>query len=949
MNVKLRVLSAGALFFLGQAAFAQQKPKDTTSREQKIDEVVVVGFGQKKAVKEITGSVGILKAEKLNDLPIASPEAALIGRVAGVQGGITSGQPGGFVTLRIRGQASINGNNNPIYIIDGVRVMSGDPSVNSTTANILSSLNPDDIETMTVLKDAVSTAIYGADAGAGVVIITTKSGKSGKPRFSFSSSYGLNKTAVTQPSVLNGDQFKQFASQSYANYANVSLEDAYDTLVGGVWSPFENNDTNWRQIVQRGSAVQKETNFTASGGNDRFKYYSSFGAFDQESIYKNSDFKRFSASTKLEYKATDRLTISTDIQIANTTTRTLPNGGAYANPVLSQYFTSPLEPAYNDDGSIFLGSYDDGTYGGLPISGIFNPAAILQYNKSKANTTRLFGNVGIGYNILKGLNYKFNFAPEYVITEEDEYLSPVYGDGLNTNGRMTSSTMRYFNYNISNVLSYNFTLADIHKFNASLFQEAYQSNTRSLSGTGQSVALSTLENLSSFVVPIEASGVNNTLSSRSGYGATLGYNYNNFLNVDVSGRRDAVSYLQPGAKGGNFWSAGVGVDLAKILIPENNYLNSLRLRASYGKVGNRVSVSPYATYSYTLNYNNLAGASYGGFNNPNLQWETVNPFNAGLDFGLFKNNVTITAEYFNKKTKNLIYNIPLSTSQGLGAYYDNVGDLVNKGFEFTANANILNPVSKGGFALSVDGNLSFLKNEVTSLYQGKDVISGSTMLREGEAVNSWYMRKWAGVDPTNGNPLWYINGVDGETTSNYSQAQRAIQGSRIAKVYGGAGINMSYKNFSVSAQGTFSFGAKMYDDWAFYLQSDGTYSHVYNSYADALDYWTPTNTGADNPKPFYGIGARGTGTTSANNTSTRFLRKADYLRLSNLKIAYTFDKNFLGDIPVNKITMYVMANNLYTYRYDKKLKYDPDMALIGTSNLNLPALKTYLVGFNIEF
>ncbi|MFP3595998.1 SusC/RagA family TonB-linked outer membrane protein [Chryseobacterium sp. SIMBA_029] len=947
MNVKLRVLSAGALFFLGQVAYAQKTKKDTANATQ-IDEVVMVGFGQKKAVKEITGSVGTLKADKLNDLPIASPEAALMGRVAGVQGGIASGQPGGFVTLRIRGQASINGNNNPIYIIDGVRVMSGDPTINNTTGNILSSLNPDDIESMTVLKDAVSTAVYGADAGAGVVIITTKSGKSGKPRFNFSTSYGINKSAVKQPGVLNASQFKKYATDALSNYANFSSDDAYQYLVDNYWSPYENNETDWRKIVERNNAAQNDINFTASGGSDKFKYYSSFGTFDQESIYKNSDFKRFSASTKLEYKATDRLTINTDFQIANSTTRTLPNGGAFANPVLARFFTSPLEPAYNPDGSIFLGSQDDGTYNGLPLSGLFNPAGILAYNTNKANSTRLFANLGVGYNILKGLNYKFNFAPEYVVTEEDEYLSPVYGDGFNTNGRMTSSSVRYFNFNVSNALSYGFTLADKHKFNASIFQEAYKTNSRTLAATGQSVALSTLDNLSSFVVPIDHTGVIQT-TSRSGYGASLGYNYDGFLNVDLSGRRDAVSYLQPGNKGGNFWSAGVGFDIAKLLIPQNDYLNSLRLRASYGKVGNRVSVSPYATYSYTINYNNFAGASYGGFNNPNLQWETVNPFNAGLDLSFFKNNLTITAEYFNKKTKNLIYNIPLSTAQGLGAYYDNVGDLVNKGFEFTANGNILTPASKGGFALSLDGNISTLDNKVTSLYQGKDVISGSTILRQGETVSSWYMRKWAGVDPANGNPLWYVNGVDGATTSNYSQAQRAIQGSRIAKVYGGLGLNMSYKNFSVSAQGTFSFGAKMYDDWAFYLQGDGTNSYIYNSYDDAMDYWTPTNTGAANPKPFYGVGARGTGSTAANNTSTRFLRKADFLRLSNLKVAYTFDKDFLQGAPINKVTVYVMANNLYTYRYDKQLKYDPDMALLGTSNLNLPALKTYLVGFNVEF
>ena len=950
MSVNLRILSAGALFFLGQAAFAQQKVKrDTVGKETVMEEVVMVGFGQKKAVKEITGSVGTIKADKINDLPISSPEAALMGRVAGVQSGVSSGQPGGFVNIRIRGQASINGSNSPIYIIDGVRVMSGDPTVNSTTGNVLANLNPDDIESMTVLKDAVSTAMYGADAGAGVVVITTKSGKSGKPKFNFSTSYGVNKTAIQQPGVMNGSQFKSYGIHALSNYTGWGAAQSEDYLTNNYWYGFENNDTDWKSVVQRNNAAQNDINFSATGGSDRFKYYSSFGTFGQESIYKNSDFNRFSAATKIEYKATDRLTINTDIQIANSRTRTLPNGGAYANPVLGQFFTSPLEPAYNDNGTPYLGSVEEGTYGSLPISGLFNPAAVLKYNYNKANTTRLFGNIGIGYNILKGLSYKFNFAPEYVITEENEYQSPIYGDGQSVNGRMTSSTMRYFNFNVSNILSYGITVADKHRINASLFQEAYKSNTRSLSAEGQSVALATLYNQSSFVAPTGTSGVNDVTSTRSGYGLTLGYAFENFLNVDLSGRRDAVSYLYTGQKAGNFWSAGLGLDVAKWLLPNNNIISQLRARASYGKVGNRVSVSPYATYSYTINYNNWAGASYAGLLNPSLKWETVNPFNVGLDLGFLHNNVTVSAEYFNKKTSNLISSIPLSTAQGLGAYYDNVGDLVNKGFEFTVNANIINPQTKGGFSWSMDGNISTLKNEVTSVYGGKSVISGSTIIQQGETVNSWYMRKWAGVDPSNGNPLWYVNGVDGETTSNYSKAARAIQGSRIAKVYGGLGVNLSYKNFTVSAQGTFSFGAKLYDNWAYYLQSDGAYSYVYNSYSSALDYWTPDNPNASNPKPSFSSGAVGTGSTSANNTSTRFLYKADYLRLSNLKIAYTFDKDFLKGTPLNKLTVYVMGNNLYTYLYDKGLHYDPDMALVGTTGLNLPVLKTYLVGFNIEF
>ncbi len=946
MNVKLRVLSAGALFFLGQAAFAQTAKKDTVrENETQIEEVVMMGLGQKKAIKEVTGSIGTVRADKINDLPVSSPEKALMGRVAGVQAGTASGQPGGFVTLRIRGYTSINGNNSPIFIIDGVRVQSGDLTTQNTTGNILANLNSDDIESMTVLKDAVSTAIYGADAGAGVVIITTKSGKAGKPRFSFSSNMGTNKMAVKMPDAISKSDWLKLASETMYNYSPFqfsSAAEAYDAIVDpnqdflGI-APYMGYNTDWTKELQR-SATQTETNFNVSGGTDKFKYYNSLGYFNQESIYKGSDFRRANIGLKFEYKPTDRLTINTDLQFSNSIMNTLPNGGAFSNPLIAQYFNLPTDPVRNPDGSYYLGIANN-----LP-SGNFNVAALQQLNFNKANTTRFFGNFNVGYKILKNLNYKFTFAPEYINIEEDVYWSPLHGDGYSVEGQMTSTASRYFNYNLINLLEYTFQLGDKNRFTVAGFQEAYKANTRFLSATSNVVGATdpSFQMLGSFVKPIGNDG-NSDHNTRSGYGANLSYRYDRFLNVDGMYRRDALSQFYPGYKGANFYSVGVGVDFAELFLSGNQYINTLRLKGSYGEVGNRITASPYAIYSYGLNYNNHAGASLGGFFNPDLKWEVVNPLNIGLDLGFFNNDLTITAEYFNKTTKDMILSVPLSLSQGLSAYNENVGEMVNKGFEFSVTGNILRPENPKGLNISMDANFSILDNEVTKLYGGKDILSGATLIREGETMNSWFMRKWAGVDPTNGDPLWYLNGVDGETTNDYNKAQRAIQGNRIAKYYGGVGLRMSYQNFELTAQGTYSFGGTFYDDWAGYTQSDGQYNLFYSGYASQMDYWTPDNPNAANPKPIYA------GNKSSNRISTRFLYKADYLRLSNIRLAYTFDKNFLEGSRLNKVTVYVMGNNIWTHTYDKNLRYDPDMALVGTTNLNLPPMKSYLVGFNVEF
>lgn len=953
MNLRLSVMTVGVLFFTSQMVMAQ-KDSDTLTKETAIENVVIMGFGQKKTVQEVTGSVSTMTSKSIEDVPVASVDKMLQGRVSGVQTGSASGQPGGFANVRVRGVSSINGLTSPVWVVDGVRVASGDLTTNGTTSNVLANMNPDDIESVTVLKDAVSTAIYGADAGSGVIIVTTKSGKKGKAKFNFSSNIGYNDRAVKTYRGFTSDEYKAYLSTAVANRyptnfdnPNEAAEGILEGMLGSnLQGVFESTaNTDWlKETTKKG--FQQNVDFNLSGADDRFTYYASANYMTQESIVRGSDFNRLAFTTKVSYKATDKLKISTDFQASFGRINTLSDAGAFSNPILAQYFNRPTDPVRNADGSLYLGS------GGRLSNSMFNPTFLQENNYNEARTARIFGNLKAEYQILDNLKYQFVFAPEYINVEEDTYWSPIHGDGFGYQGYQRTSFNRYFNFNLQNILSWDESFGR-HNVGASAIQEAYKSDRKYLTATAIGVGSPTLQTLDNFVTPFGFNGMEKP-TSRWGYAVTAHYDYDKIILVDGSYRRDILSQFTPGQKAGDFWSAGIGFDVAKLgMLRDNNTISMLKLRSSYGKVGNQINANPYALYYFKDNYYDSPAASYSGVYNPNLSWETIKPFNVGLDFGFWNNRVTLSAEYYNKKTQDLIYNRPLSTSQGsiiinpdgtlsYGNYVDNIGSLINRGFEFSVNANIFRG-DRDEFNWNIGGNLSTLHNEITELYGG-DVIGGTTILREGEGVRTFFLRKWAGVDAANGDPLWYINGKDGATTNNYAEAQQATQGSFLSTLFGGANTSLSYKGFSLDLQFTYGFGGKIYDNWANYTMSDGQYNANYPGYGDVMgNYWTPENTDAANPKPIYG------GNKRSNAASTRYLYDSDYIRLSNARFGYTFDRNQLNGTLLNSVQIYVMANNAWTHRFDKNLKFDPETNVSGYTDLNLPVLKSFLIGFNASF
>ncbi|MCL1033781.1 SusC/RagA family TonB-linked outer membrane protein [Elizabethkingia anophelis] len=969
MNVKFKVLSAGVLFFIGQSVLAQNTKRDSATSTKSIEEVVIVGFGQKKTVKELTGALSTMNGKAIEDNPVAtSVDKMLQGRVAGVQTGVSSGQPGGFASVRVRGISSINGVKDPIYIVDGVRIKSGNLSQGSVNGvanqgNVLANLNPNDIENITVLKDAVSTAMYGADAGSGVIIITTKKGKRGAAKFNMNFTQGITQDAVKRQGVLSADQYKKLltysimnAYQGDPNYGDnfKNYQSSYDFVKGGgldaedggYYSGILNSpyNTNWKKATQRDVAYMRNVEANMSGGNDKMTYFGSVNYFDQNSTVKGADFKRITATTSVAYQATERLKISTDIQMAYSNTNSQPEGGVYTNPLLGQYFNLPTDPLRNPDGSWYLGQ------NGRLTNGQFNNAAIQDYNYQRNQTSRIFANLQAEYKLAKGLTYKFVFAPEFINLLESAYYSPIHGDGRSSKGQKTDISSRYFNFNLQNILTYNFS-ADLNNMSFTALQEAYRTQLDLVSATGMVVGSPYLQTMDNFIKPYSVGGQKN-IDSRWGYGLVGHYDYDRIILLDASYRRDVLSNFTPGKKAGNFWSVGLGLDVARFdFMKDWKAMSMLKLRASYGKVGNQVLANPYALYSYRGNYNDLASADLRGVYNPNLSWETINPLNIGVDLGFLNNRITLTAEYYNKKSKDLLFQMPLQISQGLPSYWANIGDMVNKGFEFTVNADILK--NSDGFNWSVNGNLSTLKNVITNL-PGGDIVNppvgingasmNGTILRQGESMNSYYMRKWAGVDPTNGDPLWYINGKDGATTNKYAEAKEAIQGTSLNKVTGGFGTNISYKGISLDAFFTYGFGGKILDQWMGYTVSDGSSIGNTPGYESQMDFWTPENPNASNPKPILDLGNK-----RSFAMSTRRLYKSDYIRLSNIKLAYTFKGDILEKTKLTSLQIYVLGNNVWTHTFDKNLRLDPEISVTGNYNLGIPIQKAYMLGVNIGF
>lgn len=912
------------------------------AEDKTMQEVVVVGYGTLKK-PEITGSISTVKAPDIENKPFSSVDKMLQGQVAGLQSVATSGQPGASQAILIRGAGSISASTQPLWVIDGIPVNIGDASRLQTTANLLSTLNPNDIESITVLKDASAQSIYGSRAANGVIVVTTKKGKAGKTVFRFDTEVGSSNTAYTNDRYrpLNAADYFTLTREGLVNAGFTPAAVDANMLALGFGN---GNDYSWYDNVTR-RGTQQQYNLSMQGGTDKTTFYASGGYFVQEGTTINSKLNRTNFNIRLNHKPIDRLTLNLNLNTGFVNQRAPLNGGAFGNPVLSSYFLLPSRNAYNPDGSYNLSV----------LGGLHNTIALSEIDKRFLRETSMRGSVSAEYKILDWLKFKTQYGADYNVLEEDQYNNPLHGDGLASNGRAFAYYTRYYNWVWTNTLDFQRKITNNGdlSLNAQFGYEAQKSTSYQISVQSQDFPPNT-----NLTFPIVGSRPTTATATISDYSFTAAFtsanlNFKNKYIVSGSFRRDGSSRFGVNNKFGNFWSLGASWNVEREAFMQSiTAINQLKIRGSYGVNGN-AGIPNYewlTLYSYgstvgagglNANYNQLPGSAPTNVGDSSLTWELNKPMNIGFDLSLVKSRYNISVDFYVRKTEDLLLNVPLSRTSGFPNRTRNLGAMENRGIEVTISVI---PLQFKNFTWTVDFNYANNKNKVTSLPGGNDIIEGTQIIRVGVPLRSFYVREWAGVDPANGDPLWYTDATHGTKTNVYpaSGNARAVVGSPLPKHFGSLTNTINIKGFSLEAQFYYNFGNYIYDTWGGYYLGAG-FGATYNKVARMMDRWTPTNTNTDLPK--YVVN----GNKNFQNSSTFWLNKGDFIRLRNIQLGYQVPKSIASRIKLGSAFFYVRGTNLWTWVKDKNLPFDPEQGTGSASNLNVFIPKTMTVGLNLSF
>lgn len=910
-----------------------------------LDEVVVVGYGTQRRAN-VTSSVSTVRSAEIENRPYTSVDQELQGKVAGLQAPVASGQPGAFQQIRIRGINTATAGADPLYVVDGIIINSGDLTGLTTTANALAGLNPNDVESISVLKDAQATSIYGSRGANGVIVITTKRGRAGKTKFRADVEIGANKMAdlPANARLLNVDEYIALLKEGVVNAGGTQADvDYYVDQFGGN----SGVRTNWRDIISR-TGQQQQYNLSASGGDAKNQFYLSGGYFNQQATVIGSDFKRYSFRTNYKHIASDKLNFTVNLTGSNSIQNSPNNGGAYSNPVGTLPFLRPTQNPYNADGSLNISTdpNDPTGFGG----GNYNPLYIAKYDKYNTNTALIQGSVGAEYAILKNLRFSSRFGIDYNLIEELNFWNQFHGDGVGYGGLSQTNNSRYFNWISTNQLDYNTSFGPERKIrlDAKLGYEAQKSKSYIVYQAGQGFPPT-----NQLYNSVNAATPNGASASASDYDfagafSSVNLGYENRYVLSGSFRRDGSSRFSQANRYGNFWSVGAAWNINnEAFFKDVAFLSNLKLRGSYGTTGN-AAIGNYQwrpTVHYGTNYAGQPGGSFDVVGNLNLTWETTKQADIGLDAGFFKDRLSFIFDVYRKVSDGLLFNNPLSATTGFTSFIDNVGKIENKGYEITLAGT---PVRTKDFSWNLNFNLSHNKNKVLTLPDGKDIttitqngFSVPYIWREGYDFQTWYVREWAGVDPQTGDPQWWKDGTHGEKTSVYSQAQRQLIGSASPKYFGGLTSTFAFKGLDLQTDFVYNYGNLIRDRWVSYA-IDGTYPDL-NKYAINLQRWQKPGDVTNVPRYEFGS------TNNSNAFSTRFLYKGDFIRLRNLTVGYNLNNSLTSKYGISALRIYVRGTNLWTKTYDKNLTIDPEQGVNSFSNLNVFYTKSLTAGLNLTF
>ena len=913
-----------------------------------LSEVIVTGYGTQPK-REVTGAVSSVKGDAIQNLPLQSFDRALQGRASGVQVRSSNGLPGGAVNIRIRGVGSINAGNEPLFIVDGVQ-LNNQSNASFTQSNPLAFLNPNDIESMEILKDAASAAIYGSQAANGVVIITTKKGKQGKAKFEFNAFSG-----ETQPmkflDILSGPEWYAMRRDAHVNSLSASPEaDALNAMGRrpANWATLTRPALDaiglalptydWQREVM-GAGKLSNYEMSVSGGDDKTTFFLSGSYNYQQASFRPVDFERGTVRIALTHQATKRLSIETNMNLS-TFQQNVPfavEGSFLGNPAFSASAVLPHNAIYNEDG----------TYN-TAIAGVLGQNVVLvnAYNSGLQRTNTAVGNLITNYKIANNLTFRSLFGLDYRLLQGDNYRDPRTPDGAGVIGRSSVQSDWRTRFITTQTLNWNKTFNGVHNVSA-LAGVEYLSETREgISGAGIGFPTFQFRTIQSAATPESITGFWTGYRRASAF-SSVNYDYKKKYLVTVTARYDGSSRFGTENRYGLFPSIRLGWSLVEEeFLKNSSTISEMKFRASYGLTGNDQigNFDARGLYGGGGNYSGSAGIVPSSLANLGLSWETNNTTNLGLDFGFFENRITGSIDAFDRRTKDLLLSQPILWINGFSGISNNVGELQNRGLEFELST--VN-VDKGGFRWNSSFNITKIDNQIVSLYSGLKFLPANPGIAVGQPVGrsgegAVFSAEYAGVNPATGRPMWYD--INGNITYLPLAADRRYLGSSLGTVFGGLNNTFSYKGFEFTTFFTYEYGGIGGDGQYGFLRESGTRLAL-NTLQEVVDRsWKTPGQITDIPRNVITNGGNETRGASRNSGSAALL-KYDFIRLSQLTLAYSFKPSLVSRIGLSRARIYMQGVNLWTYT--DYPGYDPEFTGAGTGQV--PLTKSYTLGVQIGF
>ncbi len=912
----------------------------------------VIGYGIKMEEYEKAGAIVTVDSEVFEQTPNVSIDQALQGEVPGLNLSTNGGQPGATNTVILRGLGTLSGDSNPLYVLDGVILGRGEANAQLvTTFNPLTSIDPNNIKNVTVLKDAIATSVYGSQGANGVIIIETKTGrKNQKTRFSLKSETSFTDIAYDEAEVYNAEGFVNLSVQGLLNAGTFSDEDVARATASGTLGWNGTTDTNWEDVVMRSKGAIFSNNFSMTGGSEKSTFSANVSAYQNKPLAKENQFDRITGAFRFNHDATDKLNLDMNTQISSIHTETPSDGSSFSNPFFAKYTALPTNPVFNEDGS-----YNTALSGILRTS---NPLGNLEQNEVIGDQLRLVGAFKADYQINDFLSFDTQLSGDYQSFNEKLYWNPEFGDGFSAgrNGFAASGDLNDFQWSWTNFVRFNKTFSEKNSLKIDVGIENIE----------QKIKIKYLEaqNFAGSLTELGAAATKNDAKTDTSeraqvsYISRLTYSYDKRYVINGFFRREGNSKLAE--KWTNFWGVGATWNIDnEAFFNKEGALSALMLRVNYGEVGND-PISKHVEFYGALrtvgvgyNYGDSPGIAFDNLGNDEMKWERTKQWNFGLDYGFFNDRITGTVDYYIKQGEDLFIDSPLNPSDGFSNLTDtsgnsqlaNAADIKNSGVEVLLKGRIF----KGdGFNWTSTGTFSYNKNEVTKLPENEDIRSGNKVLRIGESAGVFYDFGYAGVDRNTGEALFYTDGTKSATTSDINDAERFLHGNSIPSYTASWKNDFSYKGIYLNAMFNYVGDFQVWDRWAFVYDGDGAFSTTNHI---VRDRWTPENPDAKYPQYVWN-------NRSNSNNGSRYIYDGDYIRLKDLRVGYRFQLNALEQIGLEALELYVRGTNLWTYTFDDDLYFDPESTSnaysskwkgTGVYDLTSPLMKTYSFGVVVGF